>query len=96
MTALQPMPMGAVLAAIDIAKHRHEVLIESPGRRRRRRLSVLNTRADHDRLVEALHGLDAPVAVGFEATGNYHPYIASVPCWPLNSGTKAPIAGSMV
>ena len=33
----------ALLVAIDIAKHRNEVLIEEPGRARRRRMSVLNT-----------------------------------------------------
>ncbi|MGK7295372.1 MAG: IS110 family transposase, partial [Candidatus Wenzhouxiangella sp. M2_3B_020] len=72
MTALQSTPTGVVLAAIDIAKHRNEVLVEIPGITRRRRLTVLNTRADHDRLVALLHGLGAPVLVGFEATGNYH------------------------
>ncbi len=34
MTTLQSMPAGAVLVAIDIAKHRHEVLIDAPGRKR--------------------------------------------------------------
>ena len=35
-----------VLVAIDIAKARHEVLIAVPGRRRRRRLTVLNQLAE--------------------------------------------------
>lgn len=76
MTKLQSMPDGAVLVAIDISKHRHEVLIEIPGRARRRRLTILNTRPDHDRLVEALSAFEAPVVAGFEATSNYHRALA--------------------
>ena len=44
MTLSEDMPDCAVLVAIDVAKHRNEVLIEMPGRARRRRLTVLNTR----------------------------------------------------
>ena len=51
MTAQHPTRSDAVLVGIDIAKHRHEVLIAAPGRARRRRLTVLNTRAEFDRLV---------------------------------------------
>ncbi len=72
MTLAENMPDRAVLVAIDVAKHRNEILIEVPERARRRRLTVLNTKADHDRLVEALETYDIPVVVGFEATGNYH------------------------
>ena len=73
MTKHQPTPSDTAHVAIDIAKHRNEVLIEVPGRGRRRRLTVLNTRADHhDRLLETLGDLGYPVIVGFEATGNYH------------------------
>jgi len=43
---------------------------------RRRRLSVLNTRAEHDRLIAILSDLGQPVTCGFEATGNYHRPIA--------------------
>lgn len=66
MTLAQTMPDGAVLVAIDVAKHRNEILIEAPGRTRRRRLMVLNTRTEHDRFVETLGGYDAPVVAGFE------------------------------
>jgi transposase len=66
------MPEGAVLVAIDVAKHRNEVLIEAPGISRRRRLTILNTREEHDRLVGVLIGCGLPIVVGFEATGNYH------------------------
>ena len=40
-----------VWVAIDVAKRRNEVLIEYPDRGRRQRLSVLNTREAHDRLM---------------------------------------------
>ena len=43
---------------------------------RRRRLSVLNNRAEHDRLVATLRDLGKPVIVGFEPTGNYHRVLA--------------------
>jgi hypothetical protein len=54
MTTPDSTPAAAVLVAIDIAKVRNEVLIEAPGHKRRRRLLVLNTRAEHDRLIEVL------------------------------------------
>lgn len=65
-----------MLVAIDIAKVRNEVLIEAPGHKRRRRFSVLNTRAEHDHLIEILQSYDRPVVCAFEATGNYHRPIA--------------------
>jgi transposase len=65
-----------VLVAIDIAKNRHEVLVEVPGQKRRRRLTVLNTRVEFERLVAALVVYARPVLVAFEATGNYHRAIA--------------------
>lgn len=65
-----------VLAAIDISKHRHEILIEIPGRKRRRRLTVLNTLDDFNRLIEALADYGRPVRIAFEATGNYHRALA--------------------
>jgi transposase len=42
-----------------------------PGQRRRR-LTVLNTRPEHDRLITLLSGLGQPVTCAFEATGNHH------------------------
>ena len=75
MTRPQLTPPAGVLVAIDVAKARNEVLIEVPGLRRRR-LSVLNTRAEHDRLIAILSDLGQPVTCGFEATGNYHRPIA--------------------
>jgi len=61
-----------VLVAIDIAKARHEVLISVPGKKRRRRLTVLNQLEDFDRLIATLSDYNRPVRAAFEATGNYH------------------------
>ena len=63
---------STLLVAIDVSKHRHEVLIGTPGKRRRRRLTITDTLEDFQRLATALAGYDLPVRVGFEATGNYH------------------------
>jgi transposase len=68
----QPTSEGSVLVAIDISKARNDVLIEVPGKTRRIRLTVLNSRSEHDRFLERLTGFDRPVIIGFEATGNYH------------------------
>ena len=65
-----------VLVAIDIAKARHEVLIAIPGKKRRRRLTVLNALADFHRLISALTEYNRPVRAAFEATGNYHRALA--------------------
>lgn len=76
MTDHHSIPSPCVLVAIDVAKTRNEVLIEIPGKARRRRLSVLNTRAEHDHLVALLIDLGQPITCGLEATGNYHRPIA--------------------
>lgn len=39
----------AVPVAIDVVRHRKDVLTEITGRTRRRRLTILNTCAEHDR-----------------------------------------------
>jgi transposase len=61
-----------LLVGIDISKNRHEVLIGVPGKARRRRMTVLNTAGDYQRLIDVLQGFGLPVVIGFEATGNYH------------------------
>jgi hypothetical protein len=66
MTSTKDMPDRAVLVAIGIAKQRNGILIEIPGRTRRRQLTILNTRADHDRLVAIPAGFEQPVVAGFE------------------------------
>jgi hypothetical protein len=60
------------LVAIDISKHRHEVLIGGPGKKRPRRMTSMNTLEDVQRLSAALVGYDLPVRIGFEAPGNCH------------------------
>ena len=66
-------PADVVQVAIDIAKMRNEVLIEAPGHKRRRRLSVLNNRAEHDRLIGVLQAYGRPVICAFEATRELSP-----------------------
>lgn len=60
-----------LLVAIDISKHRHEVLICIPGKTRRRRLTILNTLEDFRRLSATLGNYHRPLAhhlgrAGFE------------------------------
>lgn len=76
MTNLDVTSSAPVLAAIDISKHRHEVLIEAPDKKRRRRVSVLNTLEEFNRLINLLSSYQRPVRIGFEATGNYHRALA--------------------
>lgn len=64
------------LVAIDIAKARHEVLMAVPGKKRRRRLTVLNQLDDFERLITTLSDYERPVSAAFDATGNYHRALA--------------------
>ena len=76
MTKRSSTPANAVLVAIDMSKHRQEVLLERPEGGRRRRMTVTATKADYDRLADDLTIIGKPVIVGFEATGNYHRTLA--------------------
>ena len=76
MTKFHSTPPDAVLVAIDMSKHRQEVLLERPEGGRRRRMTVMATKADYDRLADDLTATGRPVIVGFEATGNYHRTLA--------------------
>ena len=76
MTKRNSTPPDAVLVAIDMAKHRQEILLERPEGGRRRRMTVMATKADYDRLADELTAIGRPVIVGFEATGNYHRTLA--------------------
>ena len=92
MTKMQPTPSDAVLVAIDVAKARNEILIEIPGCQRRRRLTVLNNRVEHDRLITTLAAYDRRVVCAFEATGNYHRPLA----WRLiEAGFETRLVSSM-
>ena len=55
-----------VLVAIDVANARHEVLIAVPGKKRRRRLTVLNQLDDFNRLIATLADYGRPARVAFE------------------------------
>lgn len=76
MTKRSSTPADAVLVAIDMSKHRQEVLIERPEGGRRRRMTVMATKTDYDRLANELAVIGRPIVVGFEATGNYHRTLA--------------------
>jgi transposase len=92
MTNAHSIPDNAVLVAIDIAKARNDVLIEITGQKRRRRMVVQNTRAEHDRFVDLLRSFERPVVAGFEATGNYHRAVA----WRLlDAGFETRLISSM-
>ena len=62
--------------AIDITKARHEVLTAIPGKKRRRRLTVLNQMEDFQRLITSLARYGRPVRAAFEATGSDHRALA--------------------
>ena len=92
MARIHSIAQEAVLVAIDISKKRNDVLIQVPGSPRRRRLVVLNQRAEHDRFIQRLKAFDRPVVTGFEATGNYHRALA----WRLvDAGIKTRLISSM-
>jgi hypothetical protein len=57
MTVITITQNTPVLVAIDIAKARHEVLIAVPGKKRRRRLTVLNELADRASALTEWRGL---------------------------------------
>lgn len=89
MTKNDITPTEPVLAAIDISKHRHEVLIEVSGKKRRRKMTVLNTLEDFNRLIKILSDYDRPVRVAFEATGNSHRGLAWRSDTPISFRTRS-------
>ncbi len=46
MTAINST-ISTLLVAIDISKHRHEILIGIPGKKRRRRMTIRSKRGAH-------------------------------------------------
>jgi transposase len=86
MSNVQSTQSPAVLVAIDIAKLRHDVLIEAPGWKRRKRLVLLNTAVEFRRLADYLHSLQMPVRIAFEATGNYP---TTTGLWLISCSAKA-------
>jgi transposase len=76
MTIEQSTPEAVVWVAIDVAKDRHEALIEAPGWRSRKKFRVQNTAEEFRSFAVFLHSLALPVRIGFEPTGNYHRALA--------------------
>ena len=76
MTNLQSMPEAVVWVAVDVAKDRHEALIEAPGWKSRKRFRLQNTAEEFRAFADFLHRLGLPVRIGFEPTGNYHRALA--------------------
>jgi hypothetical protein len=58
MTETNITQITPVLVAIDIAKSRHEILVAIPGKKPRRRLTVLNQLEDFNRLIAMLSAYD--------------------------------------
>jgi len=65
-----------VLVAIDVAKHQHQALIETPNGKRRT-LAFANSRKGFAELADELKRQHLPVHAAFEATGDYHRALAS-------------------
>ena len=71
MSPMSEFSTGVVFVAIDVAKQVHEVLIEPPtGSRQRWRM--VNCQRDFEGLRQRLDAFQAPIRIGFEATGTYH------------------------
>jgi transposase len=71
MTPTSDSALGCIFVAIDVAKQVHDVLIEPPAGSRQR-WRMMNSQRDFERLRQRLHAFQAPVLIGFEATGTYH------------------------
>src|SRR5512139_4124230 len=57
---------------IDVAKHKHAVaVLNEQGQLVQHPLTIENTRAGFDQLLQVLAALDRPVLIGLEATGHY-------------------------
>src|SRR5579864_117880 len=76
MTKPQSTPEAVVWVAIDVAKDRHEALIEAPGWKSRKKFRVHNTAEEFRAFADFLHSLGFIVRIGFEPTGNYHRALA--------------------
>ena len=76
MSSFHTSEVKPVWVAIDIAKARHEALIELPDGSRKRR-SVANTLADFTRFACELDALAAKCEIALEPTGDYHRPLAN-------------------
>jgi len=76
MTNPQSTPEAVAWVAIDVAKDRHEALMEAPGWKSRKRFRIQNTAEEFRAFADFLHSLGSEVRIGFEPTGNYHRALA--------------------
>lgn len=71
MTASHSTSVPSVLVAIDVAKAKHDVLVELPTGRRQKRV-VRNQLADFQQFAAYLRSLGAECLIAFEPTADYH------------------------
>ena len=75
MTASHSTPAPPVLVAVDIAKLKHDVLVELPDGRRQKMI-VRNQLSEFRRLADYLHSLGTQCLIAFEPTADYHRCLA--------------------
>src|SRR5215216_1978231 len=75
MTATDSTGRGRILVAIDIAKAKHEVLVELPTAKRRKMI-VRNQLSDFKQLAAYLKRLDGVLEIALEPTADYHRNLA--------------------
>ena len=75
MTKYKNNTRNVIWVAIDVAKHKHDVLIEYPNGSRKS-LVIKQTQEDFKRLTSKLVQENTEVVVGLEATGYYHRLLA--------------------
>lgn len=75
MTQYENNKKSVIFIAMDIAKVKHDVLIEWPNGKRKKMI-LPNNKTGYDHFISFLGSLEHPCVAGFEATGNYHRTIA--------------------
>jgi transposase len=75
MTEKQTNRKDQVLVAIDIAKKKHDILIELPSGKRRK-FVIQNTRSGFQSFFSFLKDLEQPCLIGIEPTADYHRNLA--------------------
>lgn len=75
MTASDSTARSRILVAIDIAKAKHEVLVELPNGKRRKMI-VRNQLSDFRQLAAYLKRLDGALEIALEPTADYHRNLA--------------------
>lgn len=75
MTTLINSTNSCLLVAIDVAKSKHDILIEYKNGSRKK-LKIMNNLSDFNKLYQRVRKSKADVVVGLEATGHYHRPIA--------------------